>query len=291
MDTTQSLLFRNIADRMPPARQQFDDEIHRMQFKAGSPYPHLLVDGLFDDDLLDAIHTEFDHYPRWHAIEKTQEGNRRSTCAESFGNATRRYFDLVHSPRFMRYLSTVIGIPNLIADTNLVGGGLHETRSAGFFALHRDFPYHRGTKLQNAAVLITYLNRDWEPEFGGDLVLSDGAESTKRIAPIFGRTVLIARPDLYYHGCPEPLTAPPGRVRRSIATYFYVNPHAERACVRRTRYLDHGPGEQLRWAAHSLMPPIAWTLGKWCDGNLRRFLGQALARVPIMPRSVLRSGR
>ena len=43
--------------------------------------------------------------------------------------------------------------------------------------------------LTNTLVFITYLNRDWRPEYGGALELWDGKRNQKvtEVAPVFGR--------------------------------------------------------------------------------------------------------
>ena len=93
------------------------------------------------------------------------------------------------SNAFVRYLSVITGLHDLITDHTLSGGGLHETRAwTGRFAVHRDFNYHHKTMLANALVFITYLNRDWRPEYGGALELWDGKRDKKvtEVAPVFG---------------------------------------------------------------------------------------------------------
>ena len=44
----------------------------------------------------------------------------------------------------------------------------------------------------------------------------------KRLLPKFGRFVAFSSTDYSYHGHPTPLTPPEGRMRRSVAMYYYT---------------------------------------------------------------------
>lgn len=230
-------------------------------YRDARPYPFLEIDGLFDETLLDLVVEEFDAMPRWREVKSGREHVYRAPAHEEFGPATRLYMSLVNSPDCVRYLSAVTGIANLIPDVTAVGGGPHETRNGGHFAIHRDFLYHRETGLQNALVMITYLNRDWQPDYGGELELWDKTGKVRATAPLFGRTIMIGHPHRAFHGCPNPLTAPEGRHRRSIASYFYINPHIARTTTRTSVFLERpGFNERLRLIARGATPPAVWSL-------------------------------
>lgn len=74
-------------------------------------------------------------------------------------------------------------MPELIADTSLHNGGLHESRRGGKFAVHRDFERSTCTGLQNRMVLLTYLNEDWDPAWNGALELWDADRSEEQPCP------------------------------------------------------------------------------------------------------------
>lgn len=199
-------------------------------FQAALPFPHLAIDGLFSPGLLDLIHDEFGPaVDGFRQVATAHETTYRSRKPTDLGPAAQRYMDLVHSHRFVDFLSRITGVPDLIVDHSLRGGGLHETVRGGRFDVHADFNYHRETMLRNALVVITYLNRDWDPSFGGDLELWDARSRrcVTKVAPLFGRTLIMRHSATAFHGHPDPLAPPDGRTRRSIATYYYVNENAE----------------------------------------------------------------
>jgi hypothetical protein len=72
--------------------------------------------------------------------------------------------------------------------------------------------------------LLVYLNEHWPEEYGGHLELWDRKMERcfHRIAPVMGRAVVFNTSLDSYHGQPDPVTSPPDRSRRSIATNYYT---------------------------------------------------------------------
>ena len=141
------------------------------------------------------------------------------------GDASRLYFNTVHSGPFVSFLEQITGIEGLIIDPGLSNGGLHQIPTGGKFAMHIDFNQHEVTKLDNRLVFITYLNKDWLPSYGGTLELwsAQDEKCEVEVRPVFGRSVLFAHSSKSLHGHPRPVDAPNGRPRRSAATYYYSN--------------------------------------------------------------------
>jgi Rps23 Pro-64 3,4-dihydroxylase Tpa1-like proline 4-hydroxylase len=72
--------------------------------------------------------------------------------------------------------------------------------------------------------VLLFLNKDWLPEWNGNLELwsKDRSEKVVDILPDFNRMVIFNTDDESYHGCPTPLECPEDRFRLSLATYYYV---------------------------------------------------------------------
>jgi 2OG-Fe(II) oxygenase superfamily len=145
--------------------------------------------------------------------------------------------------------------------------------------VHRDFNYHHKTMLANTLIFITYLNRDWRPEYGGALELWDGKreQKIKEVAPVFGRSFLFRHSEQSFHGHPIPLTPPPVRSRRSLGSYYDVNDLAEyrQQSWRCSLFLDQlisnreqsswhamGVKGRLKYLARGLTPPFLWWAAK-----------------------------
>ena len=72
--------------------------------------------------------------------------------------------------------------------------------------------------------MLIYLNKNWDPDFGGNLELWDREMKSKvdSIAPIFNRCVIFNTDADSYHGHPDPLNTPSQITRKSIALYYYT---------------------------------------------------------------------
>jgi hypothetical protein len=121
-------------------------------------------------------------------------------------------------------LSEIMGIPNLLADSQLVGGGIHQTGSRGRLDVHVDFNYIEERQLHRRLNILVYFNKDWQEKWGGKIELWD--KRVKRchhsFTPIFNRCIVFATSDISYHGVSK-VETPPEVARNSFAAYYYTN--------------------------------------------------------------------
>jgi len=210
----------------------------RDQFVNAKPFEHLILDGLFNEDLLALVAEEFDFAGErsWHTVQTENQKFRRMLPGAQLGPASQLYYDIIHSGRFVEFLSAVTGVENLVTDPTLQRSGLQEYPTGSWFGVHVDFNKHRSTLLDNELGLLTYLNRGWKGDFGGTLELWDTETQscTVEVVPEFGRMVLLRHSDKSYHGLSRPVNAPDGRPRRAIAAYYYGNRPDTRAMEHRT---------------------------------------------------------
>src|SRR5207253_7370897 len=74
----------------------------------------------------------------------------------------------LNSPDFVSWLCDLTGIPGLMPDPSLEGGGLHQSARGGFLNIHTDFSMHHYHKNWRRRVnLILYLNKGWQEAWGG----------------------------------------------------------------------------------------------------------------------------
>lgn len=230
------------------------------------PFPHLVVSDWFNPVLLELIHEEFDLFPNAdiRPLDTKRERTYRSQSTH-FGPATNLYFSIINGGWFVNLLSSLTGVGGLVGDSGLYGGGLHESRKGGRFAIHRDFDRHPHTALYNEMVLLTYLNKDWQPEWQGALELWDASASTcvKMVQPEFGYTVLLKHGPASFHGHAAPLALPSDQVRRSVAAYYYSSRLGlADQWHRPTTFLSNDRADKLLLFCKGITPPILWRLLK-----------------------------
>ena len=114
-------------------------------------------------------------------------------------------------------------IPNLLADPELVGGGMHQTGPRGHLDVHIDFNFIPERSLHRRLNILVYFNKDWKREWGGEIELWDEHVKTcvHSFSPLFNRCVVFETNEVSYHGVTA-VKCPEDRSRKSFAAYYYT---------------------------------------------------------------------
>jgi hypothetical protein len=209
------------------AMATFAKRLHPLaaHYRNNDPFPHIAIDGHFHlarirQAAREVTDTATTLSPECYA----QQGKRGQTDRNAMGPVTRGLFDELNSPAFLRWLESLTGIDNLIADPALYGGGIHRTGRGGFLKIHADFSWYERLKLYRRINVLLYLNEGWRDEWGGHLELwdCDMKGPVGRVAPVLGRMVVFNTDADSFHGHPEPLACPEDVSRNSLALYYYT---------------------------------------------------------------------
>lgn len=211
------------------------------QYRSASPFPHIHLAPFLEPEVANTVAEDFpeNHSAEWiryqHGNENKMGLNRRSL----FPSSIQEVVDELNSPSFVAWLSELTGIPNLIADPALDGGGLHQVQRNGFLNVHTDFSvHHYRHDWQRRVNLILYLTPNWREEWGGALEFWD-AGMRRRAAhyfPYLNHAVIFNTDSASFHGFPEPICCPNHLSRRSLALYYYTSNLQIRPVVRSTTY-------------------------------------------------------
>jgi Rps23 Pro-64 3,4-dihydroxylase Tpa1-like proline 4-hydroxylase len=230
---------------MAALRFHHDAASLRAKYASAAPFPHIVLDRLFDAAVLESILRDFPD-PRsmqWMQFDNPQEkklgySHERSTLSET----VRGFLNDLNSFEMLLWLEALTGIEGLIPDPYFGGGGLHQIEPGGFLKVHADFNVHPKLKLDRRLNMLIYLNKDWKEEYGGHLELWDRDQKScrHRILPLFNRTVIFSTTDTSFHGHPHPLTSPPGITRKSVSLYYYTagRPAEERSVPHDTIFIS-----------------------------------------------------
>lgn len=225
----------------------------RNEFKNAQPFPHLMIESFLTGEYatnLAAAYPSYDDAVRMgrqfqalHEKKKVQV-----TDCTLFPPPVKSLHELLASDSFVQTLSEITGIPNLLADPKLNGGGMHMTGPRGRLDVHVDFNYVDEHAWHRRLNLLLYLNPVWEESWGGGVELWDKSVTHRHhvFAPILNRCVIFETSDISYHGV-EPVTCPEHVVRKSFATYYYTKepPAGWDGKVHSTLFRDR-PTEPLR---------------------------------------------
>lgn len=219
-------------------------------YHQANPFPHVVMDNIFPAPVIHEACEDFFRLPYWDAGESSNDKSNsflKFRCANEErmnANGTLALLQYMRSYPFVEFLETLTGIPNLLTDPALHGGGMHSILRGGLLRVHTDFNKHKSLKLWRRVNVFVYLNEDWLESYGGSLELWDADVTTcqQKILPVENRLVVFSSSQTSWHGHPSPLTCPEGEQRKSFAMYYYSTQpppgeHSEDAFVN-TRFRD-----------------------------------------------------
>jgi hypothetical protein len=207
-------------------------EAHREAFQLAEPFPHAIIDSFLPASVVADLIAQFPG-PQdgvWGAFENRREIKLALNDEAEMPGVVRHVIQQMNSQVAIEFLEDLTGISGLVADPQLLGGGLHQIKPGGVLKVHADFDMHEHLKLHRRLNAILYLNENWDESYGGALELwnLDMSKAVQSVYPIANRLVVFATTDSSWHGHPDPLTCPPDRTRRSMAWYYYTAVEAPR---------------------------------------------------------------
>ena len=208
--------------------QPFDRDELRRQFVDASPFPFVKIDGFLDSDVARAVAAAYPTFDegmtQGRSFKAVNEKKKiQITDLTRFPRPVAELNEALAAPSFLSDLSHITGIPKLLADAELVGGGMHITGPGGRLDVHVDFNYMQERKLHRRLNLLIYLNATWDPSWGGHIQLwdADVRNCVQSFAPQFNRCVIFETSEISYHGV-NPVLPVAAHPRISFATYYYT---------------------------------------------------------------------
>jgi Rps23 Pro-64 3,4-dihydroxylase Tpa1-like proline 4-hydroxylase len=221
----------------------------RSEFTAAVPFPHVVIDDVFDPAIAAAVADEFARPDLpWKHYHHVNEKKRVASELANFGPTSQAVVRGLHSPVILRALEQLIGVDGLLPDPDLDGAGLQETLAGGFLNMHADHLAHAKRQTWSRQVnLLLYLSPGWRDEYGGALELWDpeARRCVRRITPLFNRAVIFRTTRTSIHGVPEGIQCPAGQSRKSIALYFFRD-EGQTCPLVPTRYLPRPTDSRLQ---------------------------------------------
>ncbi len=231
----------------------------RRQYTAAKPFPHLVIDDFLEPQFAQEVS---EAYPTFetasqggYAFDYVNEKKKvQVTDSTRFPEPVSRLHEAISGSEFRDALTEVTGIPKLLADEELIGGGMHVTGPHGRLDVHVDFNYVAERQLHRRLNILIYLNPTWDNDWGGEVELwdQDVRRCYQALRPVINRCVIFETSDISFHGVAA-LRCPQGIERKSFAAYYYTREApatwdgTEHSTVFRAR-----PDERLR--GYVLMP-------------------------------------
>jgi hypothetical protein len=113
----------------------------KQEYDNNDPFPHIVIDDFLPTDVLDNLLEDFPK-PReidWWAFNNTNEIKLGTRNEAQLPQIARNVCAELNSGYVLDWLEALTGVKGLVADTRLVGGGLHQIESGGKLGIHLDF--------------------------------------------------------------------------------------------------------------------------------------------------------
>lgn len=209
---------------------EIDAEALAGAYRKASPTRFFVVDGFLEPAFAREVAAAYPSFSEARSASGAKEFARvnedvkvQVTDAARFPEPVRILHELLASDPFLAWMTRVTGIPELQADPDLSGGGMHVMGPSGYLGVHVDFNFLRARQLFRRLNIILYLTPDWRDAWEGDLELWDPGvkHCLHSIPPAFNRCLVFNTTQESFHGvrairCPDDVT------RNSFAAYYYT---------------------------------------------------------------------
>lgn len=212
----------------------------RQKFESARPFKHLVIESFLRTDVAEALLRDFPAFDPKRAVNEFGEvGNKAvNEHIETLSPSYAAVADYLKSAAFLKLMTDLTGIPELLPDVNMFGGGTHENRHGQELDAHVDFNYDPKTKLHRRLNLLVYLNSEWDKTWGGSIELHsnprkpDENEITS-FTPLLNRAVIFETNEYSWHGF-QRINLPADKrhlSRKSLSVYLYTKTRPQHEVV------------------------------------------------------------
>lgn len=194
----------------------------RDRFAGAEPFPHLVIDELFDPAALAAAAREFPD-PSEMAEKPGRTGVLEMSDRSRVPSRLIDVSDELLSARFTAWLSRVSGIDGLTTDPGGNWGVLRQSGDGVEGTIHVPPQRHPDKPWHRRLTLILHLSEGLSDANGGCFQLWDRDKATVRrtIAPVFNRAVVFLTSPTAYHNASRTRLGP-GRLRRIMQGLYFT---------------------------------------------------------------------
>jgi len=208
-----------------------DREMIRRTFGDNRPFRHVRIDNFFEGPIAEELLHDFPQFDHERAKNEFGMPSRKWTVADlaAISPFYKKVYEYIQSPLFLKHVSGLTGIANLIADPKMFGGGTHENLEGQDLYPHVDFNYLEQDNLHRRLNLLVYLNKEWEEEWGGAIELHSNPRRRQEdtftsILPLFNRCVIFETTERSWHAF-RTIRLPEGKKHlscKSLSIYLYT---------------------------------------------------------------------
>jgi Rps23 Pro-64 3,4-dihydroxylase Tpa1-like proline 4-hydroxylase len=196
------------------------------QFENAVPYRYLVLEDFLQESVATALYENFPGIDHLNVKRKSlNEDKSEDYHFERWHPVFSRLRDAIASDEWCAIMNDITGIDGLHTTSDSLGSGVHQGKNGSYVDVHLDVNMNPKTGLWRRINLLIYLNKKWQPEYGGDLEIWDKemTQCFKKVSPTFNRAVIFLTDDNSPHGYSK-INIPEGESRKSFYTYYYTLP-------------------------------------------------------------------
>jgi len=188
------------------------------------PFRYIILDDFFNEDVANQLYEKFPAMDNMMVKRKSLNENKvEDYHFDRWDPVFAQCREALSSKAWSEKMEIITDIPNMTTTNDNMGSGLHQCGNAGYVDVHLDVNVNTKAKLWRRINLLIYLNKDWQPNYGGDLEIWN-KEMTKchsKVSPILNRAIIFLTDDNSPHGVTA-VTVPEGETRKSMYTYYFT---------------------------------------------------------------------
>ncbi|PCJ23911.1 MAG: hypothetical protein COA97_10765 [Flavobacteriales bacterium] len=193
-------------------------------FSTAKPCNYLMLPNFLTEELAASLYENFPKIDSLNVKRKSLNENKSEDYHfDRFHPSFSELKQVVGSQEMCEFMETITGIKGLSTTDDAMGSGVHQGTNGSYVDVHIDVNYNTKENLWRRINLLIYLNKNWKPEYGGDLELWDKAMTQCEVTvPCdFNRAVIFLTDENSPHGYGK-ITIPENETRKSFYTYYFT---------------------------------------------------------------------
>jgi hypothetical protein len=221
-------------------------------FTQNKPFKHVVIPNFLINRNAEKLVTDF---PKFDESSIDEFGNKSLKHVESniktISPFYKKFYNYISSSNFLSTMSEITGIPDLLFDTTMYGGGTHNNLHGQKLDVHVDFNYDQQKNHRRLNILL-YLNKEWEVDWGGCIELHSNPRCPEEDEVItenvlFNKCLIFETNEYSWHGFKE-IKLPENKQhlsRKCISIYLYTKtrPQNEIFAPHGTKYIQYPPDQ------------------------------------------------
>ena len=196
----------------------------RKSFDNAEPYRFVVIEDFFTEEVASKLYENFPDIDTLNVKRKSlNEDKSEDYHFDRWDPIFSEVREVIKSEEWYKIMTQITGVEGLKTTMDALGSGVHQGKNGSYVDVHVDVNMNPKANLWRRVNLLIYLNKNWKPEYGGDLEVwdKDMKKCYQKLSPTFNRALIFYTDDNSPHGYSK-INVPEGESRKSFYTYYYT---------------------------------------------------------------------